>query len=89
MLSDAKIFWWPETRKDIEHKVKDCTDCLATGKNPKSQILKNHYGKLEKLSEPGQELQIDVTGKLHNKKLNGEPQILVAIDQFSKWPTVK
>ena len=33
MLSDAKIFWWAEIRKDIEQKVKDCTACLATGKN--------------------------------------------------------
>ena len=89
MLSDAKIFWWPEMRKDIEQKVKDCTACLATGKNLKYQIPKNQYGKLEKLSEPGQELQIDFTGKLHNKKLNGEPQILIAIDRFSKWPTAK
>ena len=23
MLSDAKIFWWPEMRKDIEQKIKD------------------------------------------------------------------
>ena len=55
MLSDAKIFWWPEMRKDIDQKVKDCTACLATGKNLKYQIPKNQYGKLEKLSEPGQE----------------------------------
>ena len=89
MLSDAKIFWWPEMRKDIQQKVKDCTACLATGKHLKCQIPKNHYGKLEKLSKPGQELQIDFTGKLHNKNLNGEPQTLVAIDRFSKWPTVK
>ena len=33
LLSDAKIFWWPEMRKDIEQKVKDCTASLATGKN--------------------------------------------------------
>ena len=84
MLSDAKIFWWPEMRKDIEQRVKDCTACLATGKNLKYQIPKNKYGKLEKLSEPGQKIQIDFTGKLHNKNLNGEPQILTAIDRFSK-----
>ena len=64
MLSDAKIFWWPEMRKDIEQRVKDCTACLATGKNLKYQFSKNQYGKLETLSEPGQELQIDFTGKL-------------------------
>ena len=89
MLSDAKIFWWPEMREDIEQRVKDCTACLATGKNLKYQIPKNKYGKLEKLSEPGQEIQIDFTGKLHNKNLNGEPQILIAIDLFSKWLTAK
>ena len=74
MLSDAKMFWWPEMRNDIEEKVKDCTACLATGKYLKHQTPKNQYGKLEKLSEPGQELQIDFTGKLHNKSLNGEPK---------------
>ena len=83
MLSDAKIFWWPEMQKDIEQKVKDCT----TGKNLNNQISKNQYGKLEKLSETGQELQINFTGKLNNKYLYGEPQILIAIDRFSKWPT--
>ena len=76
-------------RKDIEQRVKDCTACLATGKNLKYQIPKNKYGKLEKLSEPGQEIQIDFTGKVHNKNLNGERQILIAIDRFSKWPTAK
>ena len=25
MLSHAKILWWPEKRKDIEQRVKDCT----------------------------------------------------------------
>ena len=89
MLSDAKIFWWPEMRKDIEQRVKDCTACLARGKNLKYQIPKNKYGTLEKLSEPGQEIQIDFTGKLHNKNLNNEPQILIAIDRFSKWSTAK
>ena len=59
-------------RKDIEQRVKDCTACLATGKTLKYQIPKNKYGQLEKLSEPGQELQIDFTGTLHNKNLNGE-----------------
>ena len=89
MSSDAKMFWWPEMRKDIEQRVKDCTTWLATGKNLKYQIPKNQYGKLERLSEPGQEIQIDFTGKLHNKNLNGEPQILIAVDRVSKSPTAK
>ena len=76
-------------KQDIENKVKDCTACLGSGKSPKYQLPKKHYGKLEKLTEPCQEIQIDFTGKLHNKNVNGEIQILIAIDRFSKWPTVK
>ena len=41
------------------------------------------------LTEPGQEIQTDFTRNLHNKKLNGGNQLLIAIDRFSKWPTVK
>ena len=44
---------------------------------------------MKTLTEPGQEIQIDFTGELHNKKINGDVQILIAIDRFSKWPTVK
>ena len=89
MIAEAKIFWWPNINKDIEEKVKNCKACLSSGKNLKYQLPKNENGKLKILTEPGQEIQIDFTGKLHNKKLNGESQLLIAIDRFSKWPTVK
>ena len=89
MNAEAKVFWWPGMKQDIENKVNDCTACLASDKNLNYQLPKKHYGKLEKLTEPGQEIQIDFTGKLHNKSINGDAQILIAIDRFSKWPTVK
>ena len=60
------------------------TACFASGKNLKYQLPRKHYGKLEQLTEPGQELPIDFTGKLHNKNIHGEVQILIAIDRFSK-----
>ena len=82
MIAGAKIFWWPNINKDIEEKVKNCIACLSSGKNLKYQIPKNENGKLKILTEPGQEIQIDITGKLHNKKLNGESQLLIAIDRF-------
>ena len=69
MTSEAKTFWWPKMKKDIENKVQDCTACLASGKNLKYQLPKKFYGKLKKLSEPVQEIQFDFTGKLHNKYL--------------------
>ena len=89
MMFEAKIFWWPDMKKDIENKVQDCTACLASGENLKYQLPKKHYGKLEKLSEPGQEIQFDFTGIFYNKHLHGETQILIAVDRFSKWPIVK
>ena len=89
MAAEAKILWWPNITKDIEEKVKNCVACLSSGKNLKHQLPKNESGKLKTLTEPGQEIQIDFTGKLHNKKLNGENQLLIAVYRFSKWPTVK
>ena len=73
----------------MENKVKDCTACLASGKSLKYQLLKTHCGKLRTLTELGQEIQIDFTGKLHDKNLHSELQILIAVDRFGKWPTVK
>ena len=40
MTTEAKIFWWPNKKQDIETKVKDCTACLASGKNLNYQLLK-------------------------------------------------
>ena len=31
----------------------------------------------------------DFSGKLNHKKVNGEYQLLIAKDRFSKWPTFK
>ena len=65
METEAKIFWWPEKKNDLETTiVKDCTVCLASGKNLKYHLPRKHYGKLEKLTEPGQKIQIDFTGNL-------------------------
>ena len=88
MTAEAKIYWWPNIDIDIEDKVKNCLACLSSGKNLKYQIPRNESGNLKTLTEPGQEIQIDFTGKLHNKKLNGENQLLIAVDRFSKWLTV-
>ena len=49
----------------------------------KNQLPSNPYGKLKKLTEPGQEKQIDFNGKVH-KKTNGDVQKLKGIDRFSK-----
>ena len=89
IAAEVKIFWWPNMQKEIEEKTKNCVACMASGKNLKYQIPKREFGKLKTPTEPGQEIQIDFSGKLNNKKLNGEHQILIAVDRFCKWPTAK
>ena len=65
----------PAMRNDIEQNVNDCSASLAPCKNLKYLTPKDQHDKLEKLTEPGQELRIDFTGILHNNNMNGEPQI--------------
>ena len=54
--------------KEIEDKTKNCVACMASGRNLNYQLPKNNFGKLKTLTEPGQEVQIDFTGKLNHKK---------------------
>ena len=89
MDTEAKILWWPKKTNDIEIKVKNCTACLASGKNIKHQLPKELYGNIEKLTDPGQKIQIDFTGNFQYEKIHEILQRLIAVDRFSKWPTVK
>ena len=68
MTAEANFFWWPNINKNIEEKVKNCIAGLSSSKYLKYQIPKNESVKLKVLTEPGQEIQIDFTGKLHKKK---------------------
>ena len=61
----------------------------ASGKNLNYQIPKNETGKLKTLTEPGQKIPNNSSGKVNNKKLNSEYQLIIAVDKFSKWPTIK
>ena len=89
MTAEAKIFWWPNMQKEIEDKTKNCVACMSSGKNLKYQLPKHEFGKLKTLTEPGHEFEIDFSGNLNNKKRNGDHQIPIAIDRFSKWLTAK
>ena len=44
---------------------------------------------MKKTNRTGSRNTNNFTEKLHNKRLNGDVQILIAVDRFSKWPTVK
>ena len=87
MCSDAMIFWWPNMREDFADKSKTCSACLNAGKNLKFQIPQTKKKtKIEPPKTPGEEIQLDFTGNLHNRKLSSTPYILVAVDKNSRWP---
>ena len=67
-------------QKQIEAETKNCVACMSSGKNLNYQLQKHEFGKLKTLTELGQEIQINFSGKLNNKKLNGDHQTLIAID---------
>ena len=77
------------TRHCIQAGVKKYVACLASGKNIKHKVPKNESGKFITLTEPGQEIHFDFSGALHNEKQNKEDQLLVELERFSEWPTVK
>ena len=74
---------------DIEKKAKTCSACLNAGKNLKFQLPVTEKTKSGTPKKPGEEIQIDFTGNLHNKKLQSSPYILIAVDKNSRGPVAK
>ncbi len=84
----AERVFWPNKEKDIKNKAKQCITCFRSGKNLNSVIPENEVNHLPKFREVGEEVQIDFIGPVLNEK-NQKKQIIVAIDQFSKWTFAK
>ena len=88
MDKSAEAFWWPGIHCEIRDKAENCPSCRIAGKNLKTQIPQSETNRLEILTEPGQEIQLDFAGPIKSKS-RGNVYILVAIDRFSKWPTAQ
>ena len=84
----AEAFWWPGLHREIREKAETCPSCRTAGKNLKTQIPQTEVNRLEILTEPGQEIQLDFAGPIKSKS-RGDVYILVAVDRFSKWPTAQ
>ena len=83
MGKGAEAFWWPGLHREIRDKAENCPSCRAAGKNLKTQLPQSKINRLEILTEPGQEVQLDFAGPI-NCKSQRDVYILVAIDRFSK-----
>ena len=88
MLEVSKYLWWPHMHKDIVNMAEECRSCTRYGKNAKYIIPKNSAKSLPLLTQPGQELQLDYAGPLEDHK-GKKIFLLVAIDRYSKFPSVK
>ena len=86
MIRLANLIWFPHIHRTIKLRAENCKQCTDQGKNLKPIIPKTNLGKLPKLLEPNQEIQLDFAGPLPNES-NNEIYILVAIDRFSRYPS--
>ena len=62
---------------------------MSSGRNLKYQLLSTEKIRLPTLTGRGHAIQIDFSGKLHNKYITGEPFILIGNERYSKWPVVR
>ena len=88
MLGVLQYLWWPHMHKYIVNLAEECLSCTRYGKNVKYPIPKNASKPLPLLTQPGQEVQLDYAGPLKNH-LGKKIYLLVFIDRFSKFPSVK
>ena len=88
MLDVSKYLWWPHMHKDIVNLAEECRSCTRYGKNAKYINPKNATKPLPLLTQPGQEVQLDYAGPLEDYK-GKNIYLLVAVDRYSKFPSVK
>ena len=74
--------------KDIVNLAEECRSCTRYGKNLKYLTPKNASKPLPTLTQPGQDVHLDYAGPLKNHR-GKNIYLLVAIDRFSKFSSVK
>ena len=87
MMDASKYIWWHFLNRQIVKVCEKCPGCTLFGKNIKTSATYNSAKPLPPLSAPNQELQLDFAGPLIDDK-KGKIYISVAIDRFSKFPSV-
>ena len=87
MLDAANYIWWPKMHSQIVEKAESCRECRQMGKNLKTLIPKTAVSKYPEPCAPNDELQLDFAGPLFANS-NKSTYILVAIDSYSRFPSV-
>ena len=87
MMSASEYIWWPFMNRQIVDTCERCRECTLYGKNLKPVKTFHTAQSLHLLTGPNQELQLDFAGPIVDDR--GEKIfLLVAIDRFSKFPSV-
>ena len=87
MMAASEYLWWPFMKRQIIETCEKCRECTLFGKSLKPASTFNTASYLPVLSGPNQELQLDFTGPILDEK-GSKIFLLVAIDRFSKFPSV-
>ena len=87
MMTASEYLCWPFMNRQIIETCEKCRECTLFGNNLKPASFFNTAKSLPVLSGPNQELQLDFAGPLLDEK-GSKIFLLVAIDRFSKFPSV-
>ena len=87
MMSASEYIWWPFLNRQIVDTCENCRKCTLYGKNLKPVKTFHTAQSLPQLTGPNQELQLDFAGPIVDDK-GVKIFLLVAIDRFSKFPSV-
>ena len=87
MMAASEYLWWPFMNRQIIDRCEKCGECTLFGKNSKPASIFNKAQPLPVLFGPNQELQLDFAGPILDDK-GAKIILLVAIDRFSKFPSV-
>ena len=88
MLGSVDEVWWPQINRQIVACAKTCKNCQKAVKNIKTLKTQKQFGKIRKPKQVNEEIAIDFMGILAEAPEN-KKYILVSIDHFSAYPTLK
>ena len=75
--------WWPGLYADVERAVRNCEDCVVSGKSVRPSPGPLHPVPLP--AGPWRKLSLDIAGEFHVAPRTHR-YMLVLIDYYSKWP---
>ena len=88
MLGSVDEVWWPQIHRQIVASAKTCKSCQNAGKNIKVIKRQSEFGTIQKAKQVNEEVALDFMGPFAGAPENTK-YLLVAIDQFSAYPTLK